>query len=69
MTDVELLKERIDASGLTIVWIATQMGLSREGLYRKLRGESEFKASEIVQLSNLLHLDEVERGKIFLHDS
>ena len=69
MTDTALLKRYIEQSGLTLVWIANEMGLTRECLYHKLRGESEFKASEIVKLSTILHLDRKTRGQIFLQDS
>ncbi len=50
-------------------YLAKSIGLTREGFYRKLRGESEFKASEIVRLSYELRLDAVQRDEIFLNVS
>lgn len=66
MTDEQLLRQRIDIKGYTIVAISKVLGISREGLYKKLSGETEFKASEIVKISELLQLNNSERDKIFL---
>ena len=65
MTNTELLRDVINKSGLTITFISDKMGLTREGLYNKLNGLSEFKASEIVRLSEILHLSSEKREKIF----
>jgi len=65
MTNVELLKTEISKSGLPISVLARKMGLSREGLYLKLNGETEFKVSEIVKLSAALHLSHHKRDEIF----
>lgn len=66
MTDIELLKEKMDESGMTIKAIAEKSGILRETLYNRLNGRGEFTASEIVNLSNVLHLTKPERDKIFL---
>jgi hypothetical protein len=41
------------------------MGLSPEGFYKKLRGESEFKVSEVSCLTEVLRLTEEQRNAIF----
>ena len=65
MTDVEKLNKTIEESGITITAIACKMGISREGLYKKLNNETEFKASEILMMQNILHMSNKERDEIF----
>ncbi len=65
MTDTQMLRDAIKESGVTLTYISEKMGLTREGLYNKLNGTSEFKASEIVKLSALLHLSAETREQIF----
>lgn len=65
MTDSKLLNDEITESGMTITFIAKKLGISREGFYKKLNNESEFKASEIVILQVLLRLTNKRRDEIF----
>lgn len=65
MTDTEALRESIANSGLTLKFVAKQLGISREALYHKLNGTSEFWASEILTLRNLLNLTAEEFNAIF----
>ncbi len=65
MVDLNKLKTTIDDSGITIVSIAGKIGISREGLYKKLSGEAEFKASEIEKITEALRLSKEERDAIF----
>lgn len=65
MTDTELLRKKIDDSGMTIVAISKKTGIKRETLYNKLSGKSEFTASEMVALSNVLQLGMEDRDRIF----
>lgn len=65
MPDLDLLMQKIDSSGMTMVAIAGKTGILRETLYNKLRGASEFKASEITNLSKVLGLSTHERDAIF----
>ena len=65
MTNTELLKEKIKESGLKVTAIAEKTGINRVTLYNKISGKSEFMASEIVALSNLLGLTTEEREAIF----
>ena len=66
MTDVELLLSKIKDSGMTMVAIAEKSGIDRATIYNRLKGRGEFTASEIVSLSNVLHLSRSERDDIFL---
>lgn len=66
MTNTELLMKYIDESGLKLYFIAEKMGLSRFGLAKKINNETEFKASEINMLCEILHIDSLEdRNRIF----
>jgi len=65
LTDVKGLNEEIAKSGLKILHIAELLGLSREGLYKKLNNETEFKASEIMRMKEILGLSNERRDQIF----
>lgn len=62
---MESLQEKIANSGYKLKAIANYLGISREGLYKKLNGESEFKASEIAKLIELLNLTVKEQKEYF----
>lgn len=66
MPNIDLLKDKIDDSGMTMVSISEKSGIKRETLYNRLNGIGEFTASEIVGLSSALHLSKPDRDKIFL---
>ena len=65
MVNIELLKEAIDDSGMTMVSIASKSGMLRETLYNRLAGKGEFTASEIAGLTETLHLTKARRDRIF----
>lgn len=65
MTNSVALKKRIKDSGLRIYFIAAALGLSYPGLQNKIRNETEFKASEIEKLCELLHIEGKEKEHIF----
>lgn len=69
MTDIELLMTKIKQSGMTMVAISEQSGIERATLYNRIRGVGEFTASEIVSLSQVLHLNKPERDRIFLQSN
>lgn len=69
MLNINLLEKRIDDSGMTMVAIAEKTGILRETLYNKLKGTSEFKASEIASISRVLGLSSYERDAIFFEDN
>ena len=65
MTNTELLEEKIAESGLRIGFIAEKCGLSRMGFYKKIKGISEFTASEISVIKELLKLSAKDIQRIF----
>lgn len=65
MTDSTLLNEEIADSGITITAIARKLGITREGLYKKINNETEFKASEILSMQKILNLTNKKRDSIF----
>lgn len=65
MVDLVLLNSKMRDSGMTITAIAEKSGISRETLYNKMSGSADFKASEILNLSNTLRLSALERDEIF----
>jgi hypothetical protein len=60
-----LLNEEIVDSGITITAIARKLGITREGLYKKINNETEFKASEILSMQKILNLTNKKRDSIF----
>ena len=65
MTDLRLLKKVVSDSGLPLSVIARKTNISRESLYNKINGKTEFKASEMSSLSSLLNLSDEMKNKIF----
>ena len=65
MANVDLLKEKIKDSGMTVSAIADKSGILRETLYNRMRS-GNFYASEIVALTGVLNLTRKERDDIFL---
>lgn len=65
MLDLKLLELIISDSGMTMVSLAEKSGILRETLYNKMRGISEFKASEIAALTRVLKLTSEQRDGIF----
>ena len=67
MTNTELLKDKIEQSGYKKSYIAKAIGLkSTYGLSLKINNETEFKASEINALCELLKIDSLEeKQRIF----
>nr|DAD79352.1 MAG TPA: Protein of unknown function (DUF739) [Myoviridae sp. ctNQr16] len=65
MTDSEALNKVIENSGLKLTFIARALKLSREGFYKKINNQTEFKASEIVKMQEILNLSNEQRDKIF----
>jgi len=65
MIDLEKLKTKIDESGMTMVAISQKSGISREVLYNKLKGESDFTVSQAVGLATALGLSQTEIKTIF----
>ena len=62
------LKDRIIKDGFTIKGIAKRMNISRYTLMQKLSNKSEFKASEIVMLKDILNLNKTEINEYFFEN-
>lgn len=67
MTDVNLLKKKIFESGMTVTAIAKKTGILRETLYNRMKS-GNFRSSEIINLTKVLHLSQNERDSIFFAD-
>lgn len=65
MTNIELLRNKMDETGMTVVSISEKSGILRETLYNRMSGKGEFKASEIQALTKVLRLTKDERDDIF----
>lgn len=69
MTNGKLLQKAIGDSGISITFIAEKMGKSRNRIYAIIDG-ADCTASEIVSLTEILHLTREQRDAIFFgHDS
>lgn len=65
MTNENLLREKINACGYKLVYVAKQLGISYQALLKKITNETEFKTSEVMILKDLLHLTDDEVMVIF----
>lgn len=65
MTNTKLLEQLIKERGLKKAYIAKKLGLSRAGLCNLLNNRSEFRASQIQALTELLDLTEAQRNAVF----
>lgn len=65
MTNSVLLEKAIDESGLMKKYIAGRLGLTSFGLSKKINNHTEFKASEIMALCEILSLNRKDREAIF----
>lgn len=65
MTNTDRLQRKIEKSGLKLSYIANQMGISRNGLYKKIRNQTPFDQYEIDSLCNILNISLEEKENIF----
>lgn len=65
MTNTRMLEAAIALSGIPKGVIAEKIGISRTAFFKKIRNETEFKASEISKLQKILCLTAEERNHIF----
>ena len=60
VTNTELLNDLIQQSGLKKVFIADKLGMTPVGLHNCITGKSEFKASHIRTLCDLLRIEDLK---------
>ncbi len=65
MTNTNLLRKKIDESGYKLRFIASKLGITYQGFLKKINNETEFKASEMQILRELLNLTDTEFEQIF----
>ena len=65
MTNGKLLKEIAKAKQITLQELADALGLTRQGLSKKIENRSEFRVSEVSKISDLLGLSEQQRREMF----
>ena len=65
MTNTTLLRQKIDESGYKLQFLAEKCGLTYYGLMKKVNNETEFKASEIKALKDLLNFTDDDATKNF----
>lgn len=65
MTNTALLRSKIQALGLKYAAVADSIGITYYGLQKKMDNRTEFKASEIMKLSDFLRLTDAEKSAIF----
>lgn len=65
MTNSKLLREIINAKGYKYGYVARMLGITPNGLRKKIENDTEFKASEIKRMSAILGLSADERDIIF----
>lgn len=66
--NLKYLNDRITLSHIPITAIAEEMGISRQTLYLKMKGERDFKTSEVYKLCDVLRLTNEEKRLIFFAD-
>lgn len=69
ITNLKLLDQKINESGMGPVALAAAWGVSLPTYYKLKAGESEFTASAIVRATLSLRLTKEERDLIFLTES
>lgn len=65
MTNTSLLRKKIDESGYKLRFIASKLDITYQGFLKKINNETEFKASEMQILRELLNLTDAEFEQIF----
>lgn len=66
--NLELLNKKIEESIISKSGIAAAMKISRQGLFNKLIGTTEFTVSEMNCIAEVLSLTAEERYRIFFAD-
>ena len=62
------LNAEIARNGLSIPKLASLIGISKKAMYARMRGNVDFSQSEIVKISDVLHLNNDRILSIFFAD-
>lgn len=65
MTNTKLLRERIEAKGLKMSYIAEVLFITPRALLMKIENESQFKPTEIKALSRILDIESAEERELY----
>ena len=66
MTDLDLLREKVEQSGLKNSFIAEKLGISKAAWYKKLKGQNKLTTEEVQGLCEVLHITSLrEKEDIF----
>ena len=68
MTNTALLRQKINERGLKQGFIAEKLGITSYGFAKKLNNETEFKASEIQVLCDLLNITSLREKEAIFFD-
>lgn len=66
VVDSDELKKSIENSGITLIHIANNLGITTQSLKNKVDGKSAFWWHEVITLKKTLRLDDKEFARIFL---
>ena len=67
MTNTNLLRKKIEESGLKLQFIADKLGISRTTLTAKINGTSEFNQTEIKTMASRYSMNDREIVEIFFN--
>ncbi len=67
LVDEKRLKEKLNEYGTTMGILSKKIGISRHSLYNKVKSKTEFKASEIANISQFLKLTDEDVNLIFFN--
>lgn len=65
MTNTDLFRKTVEKRGLKYRFLAETIGITTQGLQNKIENRTEFKAGEIIKLSEVMHLSNEEKDAIF----
>ena len=66
---MQALRTFIDERHIPVSAIASQMGLSRGGLYKKINGETDLTITEVRNIIRITRMEPAEVNHIFLTTS
>lgn len=67
MVNTELLRHKIDESGLKIAFICDKLGITPQGFYKRLDSKSDWSFTQVMTLKSLLSLSEKDLDDIFFY--